>query len=391
MNTILIVYVKEVLENLRDKRTVINSLLMGPLIGPVLMMGMLSFMLTRELDRAEAPLKLPVAGAEFAPNLVAFLRQHAVEVMPAPADPEAAVKNQDQDLVLRIPKDFAEHWRRGEAAPVELVFDASQRDSNTPIKRTKDVLDAYGHEVGALRLLARGIHPGLVNPIVLLERDQSTAISRAGVVLAFLPYIMMLGAFIGGMYLAIDTTAGERERRSLEPLLATPNPPSRIMLGKLAATATFAMTSLILTLIAFALLFPRLPLDKLDFRIDFGLLAALKVLGICAPVVLMASALQTLIAAYAKSHREAQSYLQFVMFVPMLPSLVVMVMPLKVETWMMATPLLAQNLAINKLLRGEYISPLHYALSVGVTLLLGAVLVAVAAQLYRREELAVSA
>ena len=105
MSTILTVYLKECLENLRDRRTLINSMLMGPLIGPVLIMAMMSVMLTRELDRAEQPLKLPVAGQENAPNLISFLRQHAVEVLPAPADPEAAVKAQEHDVVLRIGKD----------------------------------------------------------------------------------------------------------------------------------------------------------------------------------------------------------------------------------------------------------------------------------------------
>ncbi len=163
------------------------------------------------------------------------------------------------------------------------------------------------------------------------------------------------------------------------------------MLGKLGATALFAMVSLVLSLVAFTLLFPHLPLDKLGFEIDFSLPIALKILLICAPVVLLASALQTLIAAFAKSYREAQSYLQFLLFVPMLPSMLVMVMPIKAVTWMMATPLLSQNLVINKLVRGEPVLPLHFALTVGVTLLLALVATAAAAQVYRREDLAVSA
>jgi sodium transport system permease protein len=390
MSTIVTVFLKECLENLRDRRTLINSMLMGPLIGPVLIMAMMSVMLTRELDRAEQPLKLPVAGQEHAPNLVAFLRQHAVQVLPAPDDPEAAVKAQEHEVVLRIGKDYGEQWRKGEPAPVELIYDQSQRDARSPRDRAKDLLTEYNRQVGLLRLLARGVHPVLASPVVVVERDQSTALSRAGIVLAFLPYTMMFGAFIGGMYLAIDTTAGERERRSLEPLLATPNPPSHIMLGKLAATSAFAMVSLVLTLIAFALLFPRLPLDKLGFEIDFSLPIAARILAVCVPVVLLASALQTLIAAFAKSYREAQSYLQFLLFLPMLPSLAVMVVPLKAVTWMMATPLLSQNLVINKLVRGETVLPMHFALCIATTLVLALIATALAARVYHREQLAVS-
>ena len=390
MSTILTVFFKEVVENLRDRRTLINSLVMGPLLGPVLVTVMMSTMLTRELDRAEQPLKLPVAGQENAPNLVTFLRQHGVQVQPAPDDPEAAVKAQEQDVVLRIPKDYGEQWRKGEPAPVELVYDQSQRDARSPRDRTKDLLSEYNREVGLLRLLARGVHPVLASPVVVVERDQSTPVSRAGIVLAFMPYFMMFGAFLGGMYLAIDTTAGERERRSLEPLLATPNPPSRIMLGKLAATATFAMVSLVLNITAFSVLFRRLPLDKLGFEIDLGLPVVGRILAVCIPVVLLASALQTLVAAFAKSYREAQSYLQILLFVPMLPSLLVMVMPIKAETWMMATPLLSQNLVINKLVRGETILPMHFALCIATTLVLAVIATIVTARVYHREQLAVS-
>ena len=391
MSALFTVWRKEVTENLRDRRTVINSLLMGPVLGPVLFVGMMSLMMTRELDRADAPLKLPVVGAEHAPKLVGFLKQQSVEVLPAPADPEAAVKAQEHDVVLRIPAEFDAQWRAGEPAVVELVYDASQRDANRPRERARTLLENYGRQVSALRLLARGLHPSLSTPVAVLERDQSSAASRAGLIMAFMPYVLMLGAFIGGMYLAIDTTAGERERRSLEPLLATPNPPSAIMLGKLGATCTFALASLVLTLVAFALLVPALPLDRMGFRLDFGMLTALKVLLLCVPVVLFASALQTLIAAFAKSYREAQSYLQLLMFLPMLPSILVLILPLKIETWMMATPLLAQNLAINKLVRGETLPPLHFALAIGVMLVLALIATAISAQVYKREQLAASA
>ena len=390
MSTIVTVFLKECLENLRDRRTLINSMLMGPLIGPVLIMAMMSVMLTRELDRAEQPLKLPVAGQEHAPNLVAFLRQHAVQVLPAPDDPEAAVKAQEHEVVLRIGKDYGEQWRKGEPAPVELIYDQSQRDARGPRDRTKDLLQEYNREVGLLRLLARGVHPVLASPVVVVERDQSTPVSRAGIVLAFMPYFMMFGAFLGGMYLAIDTTAGERERRSLEPLLATPNPPSQIMLGKLAATSTFALVSLVLNITAFSVMFRRLPLDKLGFEIDLGLPIVGQILAVCLPVVLLASALQTLVAAFAKSYREAQSYLQILLFVPMLPSLLVMVMPIKAETWIMATPLLSQNLVINKLVRGETILPMHFWLCIATTLALALIATAVTARVYQREQLAVS-
>lgn len=391
MSAVFTVFLKEVVENLRDRRTVTSSLLMGPLLGPIIFVALMSLVLGRELERAEKPLTLPVAGAKSAPNLVGYLERHGVKIEEAPANPEKAVADQDKDVVLRIPDDYAAAWRKGEPAPIEIVYDASQRDSSGPVGRVKRTLEAYGREVAALRLLSRGIHPGVSYPLAIVERDQSTPQSRAGLLLAFLPYIMMIGTFIGGMYLAIDTTAGERERRSLEPLLATPNTAAQIMFGKLGATCAFALASLILTLIAFGFGVPRLPLDQLGFRLDFGVLTAAKILLLCAPIVLFASALQTVIAAFARSYREAQSYLQLLLFVPMIPSLLLMVLPVKIQTWMMAVPLLSQNLLINKLVRGEEVPVSHTALAISTALVLGIITTAIAAKLYSREQLAVSA
>jgi sodium transport system permease protein len=387
-NPVWTIFRKEVTENLRDR---MNALIVSPLLGPMLFALLITTILTREINRAEKVFELPVVGAEHAPNLVAFVGTRNIKIKPGPADPVAAIKAQDEEVVLRITSAYAEAWNKGEPAEIELIFDASRQDTDSSRRRIEDALNAYDRTVGALRLIARGMNPSVIHPISIVDRDQASAVAKGAQFLAFLPYMLILGAFMGGMYLAIDTTAGERERQSLEPLLATPVPRGQIMLGKLGATSAFAIGSLMLTLIAFAVILPQMPLAKLGVKFNFGVGVFAQMLFALAPVVLIASSLQTLIAANAKSYREAQSWLGLFTIIPAIPSMIMMVVPVKAQLWMYAVPLLAQHQAIMKLARAESITPLEWLVLAGTGLLIAGICAAITARIYHRESLAVSA
>ena len=391
MNPALTVFLKEVTENLRDRKTVINALVMGPLLGPIFFAIMMGFIITKQLDSAEKPLEVPVVGAANAPNLVAWLEQQGMVVKAAPADADKAIRNRDARAVLVVPADYGKHWRAGETAQVEVLFDSSDQDSRAPVARLTGLLEAYGRQQSALRVAARGMHPAVLSPVAVAERDIASTQQRAGQLLSFLPYLLVLGAFLGGMYLAIDTTAGERERQSLEPLLVNPASRAEIVLGKLGATFGFAMVSMMLSLVAFAIAFQYIPLDRLGMKVDFGAGLILRAGLLMVPLVMVFAALQTIVAAYAKSYREAQTYLSLLMLLPMLPSVILMVNPMKGELWMSAVPLLSQNVLIMALARGETVALVDFALSFGASLLLAIALVWIAVRIYHREQLAVSA
>jgi sodium transport system permease protein len=391
MNAAWTVFLKEVTENLRDKKTVVNALVMGPLLGPVFFAMMMGFIITKQLKSADKPLEVPVVGAENAPNLVDWLERQSVVVQAAPADPEKAIRGRDAKVVLSIPANYAEHWRAGETAQVEVLFDSSDQDSRAPVARLTGLLEGYGRQTSALRVAARGLHPAILSPVVVDEHDLASTQQRAGQLLSFLPYLLVLGAFLGGMYLAIDTTAGERERQSLEPLLANPATRAQIVLGKLGATFGFAMVSMMLSLVMFAIAFQYIPLDRLGMKVDFGAGLILRAGLLMVPLVMVFAALQTIVAAYAKSYREAQTYLSLLMLLPMLPSVILMINPMKAEMWMAAVPLLSQNVLIMELARGEVVELARFALSFGASLVLAAALVWVAVRIYHREQLAVSA
>ncbi len=390
MNGLGVVYKKEMRENLRDRRALFNSVLLGPILFPVLFIGLAYFAGSKQQENAEKTLEVPVVGAQYAPNLVTYLEQQGVVIKTAPHDPEAAVKAQEEQVIIRIPEQFGEQWKAGEPAVVEVIADPSRRESNIPMQRVKGLLHSYGGQIGRLRLQLRGVSPSLRTPIMVKDVDLSTPQSRGMLVMIMLPYVLMITAFTGGMHLAIDSTAGEKERKSLEPLLINPVPRWQIMLGKMAATATFAFASLTLTLISFRFAFPLLPTGALGVDLNLSVTALGGILLAISPVVILAAAMLTTLAALAKSLREAQSYMGLVFMIPMIPSLIFMVNPMKPETWMMAIPMFSQNLLIGEFVRGDSVSTLWLAMSMGSTLVIGLIFVAIAATLFNRPKIVFS-
>lgn len=387
----LTVFLKEVKENLRDRRTLMSAFLTGPLLGPILLVMLLNLTLSRELEKAEKPLSVPVIGAAYAPNLLNALKEGGVMPGAPVADPAQAVRKQDADVVLRIAADYGKAWRQGEPVQVELFYDSSQRDANTSVERVTQLVEGYARQQGAMRLVARGMSPGTAWPLQVAKRDQATPQSRAVLMFAMLPYFFVITIFMGGMYLAIDLTAGERERQSLEPLFANPVARWKILCGKLAAICAFSAASLLITLLAFAVVGQFIPTEKIGMELDLGLHFSTYVLLLMLPLVLLLAALQSMVAAFAKSYREAQTYISLLMLVPIIPSLLLSFMPIKAQAWMYAVPLLGQNLGIMQLLRGDGVTGEQLGLCLAGSLAAGLLAVLATIQLYRSEKLAISA
>ncbi|MFZ2235333.1 MAG: ABC transporter permease [Dokdonella sp.] len=390
MSPSLVVFLKEVRENLRDRRTLINSLLTGPLMAPLFFVLIINASVNREMERAEKVLTVPVIGAEHAPNLVAALKRSNVEIAPAPADAEQAIRDQENDIILRIPSNYAEAWNKGEPAQIELLFDASRQDANALVQRVRSTVENYAGTIGAQRLMVRGIAPTVGRPIVIASRDQSTPQSRSGIMFAILPYFFILGAFMGGMPLAIDTTAGERERQSLEPLLINPVPRWKIIVGKLTATSSFAMTTVFLGILAFAVAGKLMPTERLGITLDFGPQFIASTLFVMVPLAIMLASLQTFVAAFARSFREAQTYLAILTFVPVVPTMLMVLYPTKTQLWMFATPLIGQHVSILGFLRGDPIAFSSLLICFVTTSIAALLFVLMTAKLYQSERVAIT-
>ena len=383
---------KELLDAFRDRRMVLVAFVVMPLAIPLVLAGANALGARKQAQQMEGQLQLPIVGAEHAPNLVRWLESHNVKPLPPPRDVDAAVRAQEHDVVLRIDEQYGEDWRAGRPAQVEIIFDSSRPlDSGMSVARIRGLLDGYSDSVGTLRLIARGIHPAVASPLQVGSRDVATPEARFDLSQQILPYLLLLLAFIGGMQLAIDATAGERERQSLEPLLATPVAREAIISAKILATSIFALLSIAMTLVAYRLAFTIVPSGGIDASFAVGPLGLLQLFLIILPIVLLGATLLTALAAFARSYREAQGYLPLLMFLPMIPTLVLMVAPVRTQLWMLAVPFLGQNQLILRVLRGEQISALDWVVSLGAAFVVVSAVWFVAARLYHREQLATSA
>ncbi len=380
------VFRKELIENLRDVRTLASALLIGPLMGPLLFAGLFTLIVNTEKQRAEQEMELPVAGAEHAANLVSYLKQQGVKILPPPEDIEQSIANNEYNIILIIPEGFASQWQQVEPATVELVFDKSRKDASRDIVLTQSLLAAYSAQIGQLRLLARGIKPSVLNALAVDHQDLSTPESRGALLMVILPLFVVMSLFIGSMYLAIDSTAGERERQSLEPLLMVPVPRWQIAMGKLVATLSFSLFSLLLTLIGFALAMRMVPLEELGMKLSLGSTNVVILFLIAAPLALVASALQTVIAAFARSFREAQTYLSVLMLIPVLTAASIQFLQDKSSLLLSLLPVLGQSLQMELIIRGEAAPLGATMLTALVSMVLGSLLCLLVAWLYNRED-----
>jgi sodium transport system permease protein len=388
MNPLVTVWLKELTDLVRDRRTLAIALLMGPLLMPALMLGMGKLVTSRITDQMEKPLHVPVVGASNAPNLVAWLQGQNIVVEPAPANPDDEIRSQREDVILRIDGKFGEQWRGSMPAVVEVLHDSSRQDAEIPVERLQKLLEAYAQNVGALRLVARGVSPTTAAPLRISDRDLATPEARRGQALAFLPYMLILFSFLGGSYLVIDATAGERERNSLEPLLATPAKRGTIMSGKILAACTMGVVSILLTLAAFKLSFQ---FQQFGIKLDVSTWAIARIMLVLLPMIMIGTCLLTLIAAGVKSVKEAQSYMSVLMLLPILPTIVLMVNPVKNQLWMLTVPFLAQNQMIMKLVRSEAITMVEWGAYLAAGFGVALVLWWLAARRYHQERLAISA
>jgi sodium transport system permease protein len=347
-------------------------------------------MVSRNVTSLDEVLEVPILGAEHAPNLVAQLRARRIE--PMPGHQVESVEHAAQlvatgvhDVVLVIDEAFGKDFGTERAARVALVFDRSKSRAASRVGRVRGAVDAYSQQIGVLRLVANGADPSLLRPLVIDELDVSTPASRSALMLGVLTYFLLFATLTGGLHLAIDTTAGERERKSLEPLLALPVARSSLIVGKMTATVCYMLASLALTIVAFTIALRQLPLEQIGMSSNFGVGTATLVFVLLCPFAPLGAALMTTVASFSKTYREAQTYGTFVLLVPTLPLAFATLLNIEPEARLMWIPSLSQHLLITTLIKDQPLVLSFVALSAASSLALGALLGWLAVRLYRRE------
>jgi sodium transport system permease protein len=390
MRAVLAVFVKEFLENLRERRTVISALVLGPLLGPLIFAALMSSSTRIGMQESEQPLTLAVAHAQRAPNLLQYLRQYRVLIAPVAYDDaaaRAAVQAHRQILVLDIPPDFGTRLQSATPAPLILYTDASNRSAAPQVERLRGLINRYGQELAQLRLLARGLDPLVLSAIVVQDVDVSTPATRSVLALGMLSYLVLLAMLMGGMYLAIDATAGERERGSLEPLLTVPVPRWQLLLGKILTTCAYMSLSLIITVTAFAITVRFSGLERMGMSVNMPPAVVLRLILYCLPMAPLGAGLMTIVSAATRTMREAQTYLGVMLMVPTLPLVFAGIMGLQPTALLMLVPSLSQHFLIMSVLRDQTLPAPYVWLSAAATLALGAVLCGIAFRLYYREQI----
>ena len=366
LQQIVTVFEKECRDSLRDRRS-FGSALLFSLFGPLLVAGMLGTIAGERA--ADGAVEVPLIGAEQAPNLVAFLEGQGIEIVEAPADAEGAVRRGEVDFVVRIAEDYGENFRTFEPAVVQILVDGSRDRGRRDLRRVERAVESWGGQVAQQRLALRGVDPTITRPVRVELQDFATPRARGVRILGSLPMFFLLAAFFGAMNVAIDVTAGERERGSLESLLVHAVSPRALAIGKWLATTVFGLLAVALTLVVSVGVFRPERFEDLGVRVDLGMADALAIFGVLLPLVFLAPALQMLIAMFSKNFKEAQTYISLMLFVPMVPGFLLLLEVLDIVPWMHGVPVLAQQIQILDVLRGDGVAAMELAFGAVTTLL----------------------
>jgi sodium transport system permease protein len=361
----LIVFMKEFHETLRDKRS-LWLLAVATLMYPVL----LGYFLNQQIDRATQPeregIALTVIGADKAPTLMAQLKQKNVTVTALPPTSDDAIetllRGRKTVAVLRLSDSFTVDYAAMRPARIELWYNSAS-DTDARRRDIDEIVQNYSANIAGARLLAHGVSPATMAPIKLQRYDTGSNAARSAGVIGSILGFLFFPAFICCLSAAVDSTAGERERRSLEVLMSQPAHAWELIVGKWLAAGALSVIGLTITLVFAHAILSWLPLEEIgmSWRVTSGDLALVWLASV--PLSLFAAALQIAIAMNAKSFKEAQSTLSFITFVPMIPGVAVSMLELKTAMWMYVVPMLSNQTLLREIAKGEAIGSLPFVLT----------------------------
>lgn len=382
---ILAVLRKELRDQLRDRRTLLSMFLPMAMVGPI-MFFIVFQIVGAQLEKARQ-FRLPVLHAERAEALVAYLKSQKVQVEAAPEDYAQKLKDGKLDVVLSITGDYAANFAAGRPAELELIQVSSQSRARPSVDLVERLLNEYGQQVGTLRLMLRGVAPDLVQAVKTVAVDLADNQKRGAALLVFIGMYAVLSLMVGGTHASIDMTAGERERGSLEPLLLNPLASWQVLTGKWLTATLLSMSLGLIFLLGFYVPVRILPLHQLDIQIIFGLREVLLAALALAPLAMPVVAAMLNLGLLAKSHKEAQTNSQILVFVLAFSPLVLLLYPMKVNLALLPVPVVAQNLMLNAIVQGDLLPWFYYPIAAAACALWASMLLALGAWLATRERI----
>jgi len=366
-----VVFRKELLDALRDRRTLFMVLLSSVAIGPLVLVALSA--LVAGIEKRAEERTVVVAGIEHAPTLRNYLERQTYRVDGAPADYELRLKNQSLgDPVLLVDKDFEAELARGEAPLLEIVTSSGNQRAGSSVNRLTRLLRGFSSEQATLRLALRGVSPATLEVLDVQERDLANPQSRAAQLTGMLPFFVLMAVLYGALNAALDTTAGERERGSLEPLLMNPASRLSLVIGKWGAVAAVGMLIALLSCLSFLPAQALLRSETLAAMFQFGLREAVLFLALLSPLAAALAAVMMAIAIRCKTFKEAQANNTVVILGVSLLPLVTVFNQSGEAPWHLAIPALGQVALMNRVLKGEAVGALDMALPLAVCVLIAA-------------------
>ena len=389
MTAAWVVFRKEMKDALRDRRTWMVVLVSSILAGPISLLLLSKFVSSVEENVARREVYL--AGAAAAPTLANFIQRAGGTVKEAPADFRELVRSGElQNAVVVVPSDFESKLARGESLRLDVVFDDTSSRSQGPVRATLALLRAFGRELGSQRLLARGVGLQVLTPLETEEINLASGKSRGAQLLFLVPWLALLGAVVGAISVAIDVTAGERERGSLEPLLMNPVATPSIVLGKWAVVAACSAAVVVLTLVGFRAAMLFISNESLAALLQFGAAESALFLAMLLPFAAMIAALNMFAATWGRSHKEAQTYASYLTMLVNFAPVVPMFLSVRDAAWQLLVPAMAQQTVMMRALRGDTVTAMDVLLPGAIALGITALALGAQARLLRNERIVFS-
>lgn len=363
------VFLKELVDALRDRRTLFAVLLSAVATGPLFLV-LLSTLVSDMEQRAEARELLAVGMAD-APTLRNYIERQTWVLREAPADHEARLRSRQLgDPVLVVPPDFEAVLARGEAPVLRLVSDSGNPRATAGARRVEALLRGFQQERMTQALALRGVAPQALQVLQLEQTDLASPGARAATLTGMLPFFVLMAVLYGALNAALDTTAGERERGSLEPLLMNPVARLALVVGKWGAVAVVAMGIAVLSCFSFLPGQWLLRSESLAAMFRFGPQEALGFLWLLLPLAGALAAVLMAVASRGRTVKEAQASATFVMLAVSLLPLVSTMSQDGEKPWHLWMPVVAQSTLMTRVLKGEAMGPADVLLPAGVCLLL---------------------
>jgi len=384
MHPVTIVFGKEIRDATRDKRALLVAFGF-PVLAPVLVYFMMTAIIELKIDAEK--ITIPVVGAQNAPAFIQWLEEQDVRLEEFSGDAKQAVRDKEQDLVVIIPGNYQRRLNELRTISIEIVSDGSRTASQPTVGRVHNLIRDYNREIASLRLIARGVSPEVMRVVISQTVDVATKQQRTATALNFIPLYIIMAAFVSGMGLAVDSTAGERERKTLESLIINPVERYQIITGKWLAATIFASLGMTLTLLLCIAAMSQVSLDEIGLKFHVTTPQIFLMLIATLPLAFLVTSMQLLLGIFAKSFKDAQSYIGLLTLLPVLSLVYTMFSPIRTEEWMFAIPMLGQHLLLVDVLGAKDVPLIGYFYSAISCLVLGMALVLVTARLFQRESI----